>query len=140
MRKRQRLAILRGCIYVLRFPSGAVYVGATLTPRIRTDKHLALLRAGRHPNARLQAEWDRTRGAGVAVDRRTVAVVDVAELVVCERVCIRTQVEERGRDRVLNRSLGSGAASFAGSFKRAVVRANAAASQGRGQKLDTSSQ
>ena len=69
-------------VYVLRFPAGHVYVGATWDLGHRIINHLRKLRAGTHPNARLQSAWASCSGVDVRVSWRPLPGVDAFQL--CE--------------------------------------------------------
>jgi hypothetical protein len=89
-------------VYVLRFKSGCVYVGASMHIGRRVESHTKNLRRGSHPLAYLQAHFDQWGEPEVTL--RPVAVEDAYELQVVERVTIRTMRGKLGRAKVLNRS------------------------------------
>jgi hypothetical protein len=95
-------------VYILKFSSGCVYVGASMHLGRRVDQHLKNLRRGSHPMSFLQAEWDRCGGGRgidpVQVERLELPIEDGFELQVIERVMIRRMVQKKGRANVLNRS------------------------------------
>ena len=109
--------------YVIRFPDGSVYVGASFSLTTRIDRHCALMRAGRHPNKNVQSAWSLCQGEGVKVIRRDLPVESVYEMCVLECVMMRYYLESLGRARVLNRSLKT----FSNSF-RAFVKKHSSSS------------
>ena len=104
--------------YLLVFPDGCVYVGASFGLRKRLGRHIWLLERSRHPNRNLQAAWGCCRGEGVKQVMKELPVETVEEMCIIEQVMIRFYVETRGRARVLNRSLRSAPRSFAAFARR----------------------
>jgi hypothetical protein len=105
-REKQRAVAVnpRAGVYVWRFPSGCVYVGASFDLAKRVKDHRSYLRRGLGDNPKLQAEWDVCGGRCVLIER-PLPIVTADELAVIERVLIREWVERVGRDRVLNQNV-----------------------------------
>lgn len=83
-------------VYVIKFTRvGWVYVGASFTLRQRIRQHLTLLRDGRHPNRRMRSAWARSRGQGVQVSWKRLAVKSAYEL-----SCFETKLMDHWRVKV----------------------------------------
>lgn len=89
-------------VYLLRFGTGEVYVGAAMHIGRRVRDHLRHLRNGTHHMPHIQAAFKRSSGR-VEAAYRDLAIEDVYELQAVERVMIRTMVARLGRAKVLNR-------------------------------------
>lgn len=61
-------------VYVVKFPGGWVYCGASWRLAGRLKSHFSQLGRRVHKNPRLQSVWDECGGAGVEVVWRAVAV------------------------------------------------------------------
>lgn len=88
-------------VYVLKFASGRLYVGASLDVHKRVASHERQLQKRQHHLAYLQAESEAC-GARWKFEIKPIPVVDAYELQVVERVMIRLMVQRYGRRRVLN--------------------------------------
>ena len=107
----------RGC-YMLHFPDGSVYIGASFSLNLRVAKHRRRLRAGVHVNKKLQAAWDVTAGNGVIVSCVYANVLTVEELCEMEVRMIRDWIAKLGRNKVLNQCVASSPGSFTAFAKR----------------------
>jgi hypothetical protein len=89
-------------VYILKFSTGRLYVGASLNLAKRLEQHRLNLARGSHSLPHLQAEFDAAVGV-YTVDQRELPVHDGYELQVIEAVMIRRMIQRYGQARVINR-------------------------------------
>jgi hypothetical protein len=89
-------------VYILKFATGRLYVGASLNLAKRLEQHRLNLARGSHSLPHLQAEFD-AAAAAYTVDQRELPVHDGYELQVIEAVMIRRMIQRYGQARVINR-------------------------------------
>jgi hypothetical protein len=90
-------------VYLLKFSTGRVYVGASLNLHKRVDEHARRLSQGQNHLPHLQAAYDAACGV-YRVELRELPCEDSFELQVVERVMIRLMIQRLGRPNVVNLS------------------------------------
>ncbi len=92
-------------VYVIKFPGGFVYCGASFNIRLRLSDHIHYLEAGIHGNFLVQSAWEECSGEGVLISWRELVGVTVQELHAFEVKLLEHWRVKVGTARLLNLSL-----------------------------------